>query len=330
MLDTPWRVALQTMRNIRSDFRRLASRIGDTEQNTMRLSDLDRMQSTITRDMVALMARNVDEYRKIGRVQEAANIERAIKEFVRADRFTRASMVRMEAIERLFDAPTAEALYRNVASAALAGGRGDIQKLRVLSKTLRPEEMGDLSSAVIREMGKPIASARGVTQEVGFSPSSFVTRYNNMTPEARHILFGGEHVKAMDDLFRVASRLANVEAQANTSRSGTNLLNMGGLLSAVGLSITGNWPLVLGMAAGSFGLAALLSRPAYTRWAVGYAQLRAAAQRAPLNQRGGQLVAHIQRLGQLAAKDPQLVPVYRAIAEENGIEQGGNEQQPEK
>lgn len=325
-----WRAALQSMRDIRSDFRRLASKIGDAEANTMRLSDLDRVQSAITRDMIGLLTRNAQEYQRAGQTEVARNMQTAIREFRRADQFTRAAMTRMEALEKLFNAPTSEALYRNVTSAALSKGRGDLDKLRALRKTLRGGEMNDVAAAVIRQLGEPIGSARGVTQEIGFSVQSFMTRWQNMTPEARSLLFGGEHSAALDDLVRVASRMANVEALANTSRSGTNALNLTGLLGAGGMLASGQFMSALGVAGSGLGASLLLSRPAYARWAVGYARLRAAALRAPVTSTTPHLVAHINRLGQLAKADQALLPVYRAVATENGVGEADKPEQPDK
>jgi hypothetical protein len=325
-----WRAALQSMRDIRSNFRRMSSQIADSEANTMRLSDIDRVESAITRDMIALLSRNVEHYRATQQHDVARNMERAIVEFRRADKFTRAAMTRMEALEKLFNAPSSEALYRNVTNSALSKGRGDLDKLRALRKTLRGEEMNDVAAAVIRQLGEPTGAARGVTQELGFSVQSFMTKWQNMTPEARALLFGGEHAGALDDLVRVASRMANVEALANTSRSGTNALNLTGLLGAGGMLASGQFMSALGVAGTGLGASLLLSRPAYARWAVDYARLRAAALRAPVTSTTPHLVAHINRLGQLAKADQALLPIYRAVAAENGIGDADKPEQPDK
>lgn len=332
MLNKNWKASLQTMRDIRSDFRRLASGLGDTEKNTLRLSDLDRLQSTITQDMVNLLQRNVAEYRKLGQTGTAQAMERAIREFRRADQFTRAAMQRMEKIEKLFNADSAEALYRNIANSALGRGRGDLQKLRVLRKTLRNDEWGDVASAVIRQLGEPVGSAREAAERMGFSVESFMTRWNNMSPEAKGILFGGEHKAALDDLVRVARRLANVEALANRSRSGTNVLNVSALLGTGGAMASGfdGFMTALGTAGTGFAASVLFSRPQYVRWATKYAVLRSrvlSGQPGQVNARAA-LNAHVGRLAQMAKDDPQLEQVVRPIADDNvrGEEQNGPDQ----
>jgi hypothetical protein len=307
-----WTAALQTMRDIRSDFRRLQSGIAQAEGSVLRHSDIDRIESAITRDMIALLERNADEYARLGQPQVAANMRLAIRDFRRADEFTRLSMQRMETIERLFNADSATALYRNIAQAGLGGTRGDVNKLRVLARTLRRDEMDEIAGYTLRAMGEPLPSARGAVAEIGFSPSSFITRLNRMHPEAREIVFGRDHVQALNDLARVVNRIANVEALTNTSRSGTNLLNVGGLLTGGGMLATGQWQTALGIAGSGLAASVLFSRPAYVRWVIGYAQLKAAARQAP-SEIGPALTAHIARLGNMAAGDPALLPVVRRI-----------------
>jgi hypothetical protein len=166
-------------------------------------------------------------------------------------------------------------------------------------------------------MGEPVGSARGVVQEVGFSPSSFMTRLNNMQPEARELIFGRAHVQALNDLGRVVNRLANVEALTNTSRSATNALQLGSLLGTGGAIAAGSdaFLTALGVAGAGLSASILFSRPAYARWAIGYAQLRAA-----LSQSSRVLpamTAHIARLQAMANSDPLLLPIVRAVRRDN-------------
>lgn len=316
-MQTPqWRASLQTMRDIRSEFRRLASGMADTEKNVLKASDIERMQSAITRDMIGLLERNVETYSQLQQHGVARNMQRAIVEFRRADQFTRGAAQRMETIERLFNAENPTALYRNITQAALGGTKGDVSKLRVLRKTLRADEMDEIAAYTLRQMGKPEPSARGAIAEIGFSPSTFMTKLNGMEPEARRLIFGHEHVQALNDLGRVVSRLANVEATANTSRSGTNLLNLGGLLATGGAAATGQWEAALGMAGAGALASVVFSRPSYARWAIGYAQLKAAIRQAPAAM-SGPMAAHIGRLESMARSDPALLPLLRNIQSEN-------------
>lgn len=313
-----WTANLQTLRDMRSEIRRLASGMADTERNVLRHSDLERLQGALTGDMIGLLQRNADAARRAGNAERADGFERSIREFRQADKFTRLSVERLETVERMFNAPNAEALARGITQAALNRGRGNIEALRTMRRVLRPEEMDQIAAGLIREMGAPVGSARGATQSAGFSVQSFITRWQNMTPEARGLMFNGTHRAALEDLVRVADRMANVEALANSSRSGTNTLNVGSVLAAGGAVATGAVDTItagLGSAATGFTVAYLMSRPEYARWMAGYLRMRA-NQRAASDARPVALREHVRRLGAYADQDPNLSAFYDAIRRE--------------
>lgn len=256
--------------------------------------------------------------------------DRALYEFRRADRYFRQGVQRMDTFLSAVDAKNPELAARRLVQAATGGGKGDIAMFRNAMSALRPEERSEFASLVIRNMGQPAASARGVVQEAGFSPSTFVTNYQKLDPRARALIFPGEHGRAVEDLFRVANRIANVETFANTSNSGRMAVNLGGAAAAAGSLATGNWAPILGAALGGYGMSLVLSRPSLARWSARYLALRAAASRGGasaggvLNRAAGSpMTAHINRLAQLAQKDPEIYQFYRLIAEENGIVEGG-------
>lgn len=309
-----WSASLQTLRNMRSEIRRLASGMSDTEKNVLRLSDLDRLQSSLTQDMVGLLQRNADAARKVGNVSEAQKIERSIRQFRQSDRFTRLSMQRLETIENLFGASSAEQLAQRIATAAVNKGSGNVEALRTLRRTLRQDEFSQIASGLIRELGTPVGSARGMAQQAEFSVSSFMTRWQNMAPEARQILFAGKHGAAIDDLARVVNRMANVEAMANTSRSASNALNVGTVLASGGAVAAGTLDAVTGllgpMAAG-YTASVLMARPEYTRWMVKYLQLRA-RMRTSIDGATQPIAEHVRKLGIMAKQDPELADALRS------------------
>jgi hypothetical protein len=317
-----WTANLQTLRDMRSEFRRLASGMADTEKNTLKLSDLDRIQGAITDDMISLLSRNAAAYREAGDIQTAQGFERSIREFQRADRFTRLSMQRMETVEKLFRADSVESLARNITNASMSGSKGNLDLLRTLQRTLQPDEMAEVGSALLSELGRPVASAGGTAQELGFSVNSFMTRWNQMSPQARHILFGGEHSAALDDVVRVVRRLSEVEKYANASNSGRMTMNVGGILAGLSSIATGTGGYALGAAGGGFGLSFLLSRPTTARWLVGYLRLKADP-----HTTARRLNAYVGQLGQYTQHEPALLPFQRALAEQFGVVEGDAEEQ---
>lgn len=257
--------------------------------------------------------------------------DRALYQFRRADRYFRQGIQRMDTFLGAVNAQSPETAARRLVQAATGGGKGDIAMFRNAMTALRPEERTDFAALVIRQMGAPLPSARGVVQEVGFSPSTFVTNYQKLDPRARALMFPGEHGRAVDDLFRVANRIANVETFANTSNSGRMALNLGGAAAAAGSLATGNWAPILGAAFGGYGMSVILSRPGLARWSARYLALSARAARGGGAASQGmsraarsQVVSHINRLAQLAQRDPEIDRFYRLIAEENGVVEGSN------
>ncbi len=324
ILNQRYTANLQTLRDLRSEFRRLASGMADTEKNTLKLSDIERIQSGLTQDMIALLRRNAEAYRAAGNTQQATGFVRAAREFARADRFTRLSMERLEAVERLFKAESSEALARNISNAALAGGKGNVAMLRSMHRILRPEERGEIAAGVIAEMGRPGGSARGLVQDLEFSVEAFMTRWNNMTPESRALLFGPEHAKALNDLVAVSRRLANVESfanRSNTFRSGGNVL---GIAATVGTALSGGLSGVLylaGAVGGTYALSYLLSRPAYAKWATRYLRMKAGlaygASEAKLRT---PVIRHIGTLARFARNDPALASIIVSLATHEKID----------
>jgi hypothetical protein len=309
-----WRGNLQSMRNVRSDFRRLASGMADTEKNTLNISDMRRIQSAMTQDMIGLLGRNAEFYAgRKGGAATAARVRRAIHDFRRADQFTRASVGRLETIEKLYGAASEEQLALGIVKDAMGGRKGgNFSRLSALRRSLKDDEWGDVSSGVIREMGRPVASARGVAEEAGFSVQSFMTRWREMSEEGKNVLFNrpGEQGKALrnslDRFVRVADRMANFEAMANTSRSATNAIGMAGLASiftAAQQAMTGNFQTAAAaasVAVGTYAFGKFMSSPTYVRWLTRAAELSGD----PGKLRS--LRAHARDLSRLAAKETDL------------------------
>jgi hypothetical protein len=312
-------VSLQSLRDMRSEFRRLASGMSDAEKNVLKSSDLDRIQAGITEDMVALLQRNADHYRSVGDTAKAASFERSIAEFRGADTYTRQAMERMDVIERLFKAESAEALARTIKTAALAGGKGNEEMLIVLARTLRPEELREVASMVLHNMGTPAAGAKGETARIGWSVMQAMTNFRAMSERARAILFPGEWGQAINELERINTRLANVEALANSSRTLSNSLGIGSIVAGTTAAFSGGIGAVAAAlgTAGTLATASLIfSRPSYVKWVIGWTRLKAAGSNP---QTGGRIAAELAQLGRMAQADPQLLPFYRALAAENGV-----------
>jgi hypothetical protein len=364
ILSPQWRANYQTIRNIRSTLRRKQSGIPENQRHALTNAQIDAIESALTEDMVSQLARNADAAEALAldieqriaasgrsRVpaeaisgaatrqryfsladaremrQAAQGFRQSIDDFREADAFKRTWSERIEGVKRLLNATTVEQIADRIFAASLERSSGSIRMLQHLSVMLRASEMREVAASILRRMGTPLPSARGVGEEIGFSVSTFVSNWRRMTPEARELLFGrGEYAQAIDDLAAVSDRLAQIEAMTNTSRSATNALTVGGILATGGAMATGfdGLTALLGQVGLGYGASLLLSSPVYTRWLVGYARLRLAAAQGRANA-GSLLARHVRRLAGLARNNRNLIPVVAAAAAGAGLSYGNRE-----
>lgn len=237
---------------------------------------------------------------------------------------------RWDRVRGLLNIQSPEDIYKAVLAAATNKGPAATQRIREVSAVLTAEEKGQVASVMIREMGEPVGSARGMVQDVGFSASSMTTNWAKMSDEAKRAFFDGPHRKALDDAVRIADRLSNDAALANTSRTLTNAQGIGTLSAGAAMLASGGagWELALGTLATMGAASILFSRASYARWTVQYAQLRAAALRAPPGKAMPAIAAHIERLAIMAKQDPKLMQFVERAAAENGVLEGGEDQKP--
>jgi len=249
----------------------------------------------------------------------ALRADQALRDFRTADRYFRQGIDRMDRFAKVAGMDNPQAAAGMLMRSALDGTKGNMGMLRSAMAALRPEERRQFSALMLDEMGKPTPSARGIVEQVGFSPTSFMTRWNRLDPGAKELLFGGEFRQAMDDLTRVASRLSNQEALANTSRSGTDIINFLMMAGGGALFMSKQFGALAALAGPTAAFSFLMSRPAYVRWIAQYARLRAATLRAPVSDAAPRALVLVNQLHRMALKDPSLLPAYRAVAAEHGI-----------
>lgn len=247
----------------------------------------------------------------------------ALRAFRTSDRYFRQGMRGIERFNQIIGTDNPTHAVNKLIAAAKGRGRGNLTLLRTARAAMRNEEWSDIQALMVRSMGEPVGSARGMAQDAGFSVQTFLTNWQNMEPAAIQMLFGGEQAQAINDLVRVVDRLANVEALTNTSRTGTNALNVTGVVGAMSTAAAGDFMTPLLIGGSGYITATLMSRPAYTRWLTTYLRLKSAAGRSS----EGQMVSHINRLWQLAKTEPQLLPAFEAVAIENGVGESSDRDQ---
>ena len=229
------------------------------------------------------LARLYDALRKdvVAAADQSGDIaSRAIRLHDRYVRFNRE--VNLPALQRIVD----QDLDVSAAQMALSGTKDGIGRLQLLRRNFKPDEWDTVSASVWQQLGNAKAGVREGA-EVGadsyqFSPTTFLTNWNNLSDSAKTILFSGERyrniIPAMNDMVKVATGARETGKMVNTSNTAgaqmitSALLGGGGMVGggAAGLDATSA---LLGGAAALSGLvltsntaAKLLESPRFIRW----------------------------------------------------------------
>lgn len=144
----------------------------------------------------------------------------------------------IEFLEDVISKQTDEQAYNFVFGGIKDGG----SKLRTLRRNVRPQEWDQVAGSTLWKMGQATPGQQGASGNL-FSPATFLTSWNAMSPEAKMTLFGGTRYAtlrpALDRLVRVSSAVKDTAATRNTSNT-TRSLAVLGLLGASGTLATGD------------------------------------------------------------------------------------------
>ncbi len=164
----------------------------------------------------------------------------------------------------------AESIFERVISSAKGkGARANVRFLRALRNSVGDEAWNELASSVLVRMGTAPGAAQGA--DTAFSPATFLTNFNNMSTEARNLLFSGNeqaarNLRNLTD--SVLPALRRAERFENVSQSGNIAVGAG--IGGLGASsaVTGDISQIL-TALATVGGANVLSRalmsPSFTR-----------------------------------------------------------------
>lgn len=232
----------------------------------------------------------------------------ALEAMDRANRFWAAGRAR---IDDVLNPVVNKVLSEEIFTAALQGAKNGPSRLRALKKSLPVDDWNQLVGQQIREMGRATPGAQDITGEL-FSPATFLTTYNKLSPASRKVLFTGKQYQGLEEavtnLTVVSAGLKEASKMANTSNTAQNLIYMnmltGGMGGLYGSQDEG------GAAAGALkGMVAataipaitakLITSPKFINWLADSATIAA-------NPNG--IAAHLGRLATIAVKDKELAP----------------------
>ncbi len=136
-------------------------------------------------------------------------------------------------------------------NANIKGATADIEAFELVWRQLGKAKQGELASTVLTHMGNTDPSKLGSVD--GFSLSTFLTNYKNLSPPAKDMLFrstGNARLEqALDDLMFAADRIGGWDKVASSSRSNISTTMMGQVGAAAMVASTASWLTALKFAA---------------------------------------------------------------------------------
>ncbi|MEM8971084.1 MAG: hypothetical protein AAGD43_03370 [Pseudomonadota bacterium] len=311
-----WRGTAQDIRNLRSEIRRQIASLEDNERNVASLADLNRLHHTLGEDFYRLLKRNAADYRNRKDEVNARKFEMSIDRFKQADEFYQRAQEDVSRLRQFtFDTMTAERAGNAIYRAALDGGKGNIELVRSLRRTVQPEEWNEIASAMIREMGSVPPGQPGFTGDINFSLTRFATDWKRLSPQSRVTLFGDRDKRAafkeINEMANLATQFREFEALANTSRSGVHNLTAGLLTgSAAGLYY---YPVTtLSVAALGYSGSLAMSNTRFLRWMNQGRRFEARAYRGNVSAQRA-LANHMVRLNDLIRQDPNTLALFQSL-----------------
>ncbi len=160
----------------------------------------------------------------------ASNVgEEAFKAFTRANTFWRAGRQRIDnVISPLVEKSNGLKIYNAVT-------KGAPSEVATMRKSLPKEQWDKVVGQVINNMGRANPGAQSAAGDI-FSPATFLTNYNKLSPAVKRQLFGHDPLlaKSLDSLTKVSGSIKDMAGVANTSRTAQAGVYMGMLMGGLG------------------------------------------------------------------------------------------------
>lgn len=214
-------------------------------------------EKKIYQDVLNALSQDIEAgLRSVGR-------DGAADAFKRADKFWRE---RVEHIDEVLEPILGknrggEEIVAAVESMA-RGKQGGNMRLSRLLGNMTPQEAGNVRATIIDRIGKANPGAQDA-EGTAFSPATFLTNWNKMTPQAKASLFGDGKMRSdLNDLAKIAEGMKTSQAMANHSNTAPALL---GNAVIGGAAAVASWPVLLKGAGAAYVTGRLMASPGFAR-----------------------------------------------------------------
>lgn len=238
-------ISFKALRQLRSDIgRAISSNRGALKDED--LGRLNRLYGALSDDMGAAAA--------------AAGPD-ALAAWKKANSFYKSGATRIDKyLDKTVSAENPERAFEAFSAMAKADrSTSDIKRMREIKAAIPAEDWADVSASLVDRLGKAKAGAQNATGDA-FSPATFLTNWNTLSPEAKALLAGGEARVQLDKLATVAEAAKRGGLERNMSNTGT--VGMAGLLGAGAITDLGTTAAAVG---GAAGLAKLMTTPRFLK-----------------------------------------------------------------
>lgn len=183
---------------------------------------------------------------------------------------------------------------------------GNLARLRDTWFRLPERARQTFAATHLAEMGRAKPGAQ-TSEGDAFSFNTFLTNFDNMTPQARRIMYGKDAEKQIKDIATYSSRLRQIDRLRNFSNTANSLITTG-LLGTVGLALfkgdVGTAAEALGAAGSAYGSAKLfLASPAMRDWTTNALKVATISNHAVQQKAAKPLIA---KLAVIAKENPPL------------------------
>ena len=299
---------------LKSAMTELSAVISDAGENGIDFQALRKVRTAVGKDLDNPFTQSGAENAARKRIyaalsEDLANVAEqvspeAAKMLKRADRYTRIYETQYrQTMNKIMKYDAEEKAYNFALSGAEYGG-SSLKKLKTL---FQPEEWDTVSASVLNKLGKATAGQQDASGEA-FSINTFLTNWNKLSPEAKHVLFNTkgnkETYQALNELTGLMSKLKEVGRSQNTSNTAgaiNTMVMLQGLGGAGAGLMAGNGDISsiagygLGAVLAPKYAAKLITSPKFIEWLA-----------APIEQGISSIPAHIAKLTALANEDELL------------------------